>query len=100
MSALPHRIERNPSAPIALKYQIEHIAADVGRLRRRFVSNDGWSGLYIVERIAHGLETVDGILHADAAELVRVHDFTVDQALAAVDRRRATFRRLLGESQR
>lgn len=108
MSALARRIERNPSAPIALRMQLERAAADVGRLRRRFASNEhSWSGLYLVERIALALETVDAILHADAAELQREFfcicgddDLATEEALAVIDRRVTEFRRLLGERRR
>jgi hypothetical protein len=103
LSALARRVSRW-EAEFALAHQVEQSAADVGRLRRRLASIDGWTGLYIVERLGHRLETIDAILQPDAAELYREafalcgdDDLAVEEALATVDARAEEFRRLLGD---
>jgi hypothetical protein len=102
--ALVRRLARNESAEVALNWQLEAAAADVGRLRRRFASNGGWTGLYLVERLGHRLETIDAILQPDAAELYREalavcteDGLAVEEALATVDARAKWFLRLLGD---
>ena len=87
---------------------VEGLAADVGRLRRRFASNgDAWSGSYVADRVAGHVETLDAWFHASAAEIYRDDVFggateeeAVQHALAVVDKRARTIRGLLGESAR
>jgi hypothetical protein len=83
----------------AVVEHVDLIAADVRRLRRRFASNDGWTGAYLLDRLAARLDELDAILQPGAAELV-LAGFDVDEALETVDRRAATLRRLLGEAMR
>jgi hypothetical protein len=84
----------------ALLGRVERIAADVGRLRRRFASNDAaWTGAWLADRLAEDVESLDGMLGASAGELVQEGDDDVD-ALRSVERRQREVRRLLGEAER
>lgn len=54
-----------------LHVRLEELAADVGRLRRRFASNeDAWTGSYIADRIAGNVEALHCIITPSAGELV------------------------------
>jgi hypothetical protein len=75
--------------------RLDAIAADLGRLRRRFDSNSAaWTRTFIVDRLAEHVETLDCMLHVSAGELVQ-QGLAVDAALEAVDARSARLRRLL-----
>jgi hypothetical protein len=84
--------------------RIDLLACDVGRLRRRFASNEhAWTGEYICDRLADGIDTLDAIIGPTAGELQRDyfavcgdHDLAVEEALEVVDRRTAQIRWLLG----
>lgn len=85
----------------ALVDRVEEIARDVGRLRRRFASNDGaWTGIYIADRLADNVETVHGMLHLSAADLVAAtfpgDDDAISAAIDHVDRRTRQLHALLG----
>jgi hypothetical protein len=79
----------------------ERIADDVGRLRRRFRSNDGWTGEYIADRIAGNILNLAGMLGPSAAELVAQtypgDPETVEEALRLVDEHDRQLRARLGE---
>jgi hypothetical protein len=88
----------------AFVLRLDGIARDAGWLRRRFRSNpDAWTGEYIAERLAGGIESLAGLVWPTAGELQRDyftvcgdHDLAVEEALEVVDRRAAQLQRLLG----
>src|SRR5262245_45827923 len=92
----------------ALLAMVEAIAEDVGRLRRRFASNESaWTGVYLVERLAGNVESLDVMISTPAAELYRDflaycgdEELALEESLAVVDRRAAELRRLLAEAER
>lgn len=95
-------VGRNPASFARVMYAdalleaAERLAADVGRIRRRFASNEGaWSVAWLADRLAEQVESLDCMLSASAGELVREGD-EVDDALRSVGRRQALIRRLLG----
>jgi hypothetical protein len=81
----------------AFVYQLEQLAADVGRLRRRL--RDDEYGLHLVDRIGGRVDAIDSLVHPCAAELVVAGD-TVDEALAFTDGRAFRIRALLGVTPR
>lgn len=92
-----------------LRDRLDDLARDVGRLRRRFESNEAtaWTGVYLVERIAEVVETLDVMVSPTAADLHRAFliecsddSVALAEALAVVDRRAKAVRRLLGEVER
>lgn len=90
----------------AVRDRLDEIARDLGRLRRRFESND-WTGVYLVERLAGTVETLDCMVSPSAGELYRSFmvecgddQVALEEALAVVDRHAAELRRLLGEAER
>lgn len=93
----------NEAEAVALFSRVDAIAADVGRLRRRFASNpDAWTGGYIADRIAGNLQTLDAMMRPTAAELVAWtfpgDEEAVEAALEVVDKRDEDLRRLLGDA--
>ncbi len=92
----------------ALLARLEALAADVGRLRRRFASNDdAWTGAYVVDRIAQHVECLDSWFSATAADIYSenlIHGASEDEAVAhafaVVDKRARHIRGLLGEEPR
>jgi hypothetical protein len=89
----------------AFARRIEAIAEDVGRLRRRFASNESaWTGLAIVGSLAHHVDALDAFLQPTAADIYAANLWecgdeqeSVTAALEDVDRRVRHFRMLLGE---
>lgn len=91
----------------ALLGQLDALAGDVGRLRRRLASDVAWSGGYIVDRIATAVESIDLMLRPSAGELAgdevaagADEAAAVTRALTTVDRRSTKLRGLLGEAER
>jgi len=77
--------------------KLEALAEDVGRLRRRLVSDE--YGTFIVDRIGLAVDGLDAFLHSTAAELV-ARGVDVETALARVDARATRLQGLLGEAKR
>jgi len=84
----------------ALRFHVEDLAADVGRMRNRL--RDDEYGLLVVDRIASRVETLSQMVWPTAAEIVRANlehcdeSDAVELALADVDRRARQLRTLLG----
>jgi hypothetical protein len=85
---------------IAIARAVDQMAGDLGRLRRRFDSNDGWSGLWLVDRLAGHVLTLDGVVCASAGELVAWtypgDPETADAAIEVVERHAHDQRTRLG----
>ena len=81
----------------AILYQLEEIAADVGRLRRR--AEPETSIAYALERIADRVESIDSIVCFSAGQLVAEGE-AVERAVELVDVRARQLRTLLGEKRR
>lgn len=87
---------------------LEALAADVGRLRRRFASNEAaWTGPFVVDRIALLVDGLDAQLQPTAGELYRERiadglddGRAVASALGVVDARARRMRELLREPAR
>jgi hypothetical protein len=75
--------------------QVDDIARDIARLRRRF--RDDEYTLHLVDRLAGRVESLDAMLFPAASELVE-DGWPVQEALTRVDGRAAEFRRLLGKA--
>lgn len=88
---------------MAVEIQMGMIAADLGRLKKHLapmVENfDKSYTAHMIERLSNAVEAIDTELNPTAAELVN-EGMAVDEALAAVDRRRAALLRTLGQEQR
>ncbi len=82
------------SLATAFVYQLEELAADVGRLRRR-VNGDEYAA-HLVDRIGGRVENLDAILWPTAGELVD-DGYAIDAAFARVDRRHRQIQTLVGE---
>jgi hypothetical protein len=86
----------------AFAYQLERIAADVGRLRRRHCADD-YTG-HLLDRIGGSVDTLDTLIRPRASEIYRANlwecgdeDESVKAALEDVDARVRDIRTLLGE---
>jgi VIT1/CCC1 family predicted Fe2+/Mn2+ transporter len=84
-----------------LRRRVDALALDVGRLRRH-LDGDTYAG-FLAWRVANGIEAIDCLLEATAAELFRGNvafglddEEAVAEALATVDARSRTLRRALG----
>jgi hypothetical protein len=82
------------SVATAFLANLEDIAGDVGRLRRRLPA-DGYDA-FLVDRIGSRIDILDGLVQPTAGELVADGEAT-DAALAHVDARRNQIRMLTGE---
>jgi hypothetical protein len=76
----------------ALRLRLDELADDVGRLRRRFASNENaWTGDYIADRIAGHVESLVLMVEPSAAEIACCwapgDDEAVDEAIRIVDER-------------
>jgi hypothetical protein len=80
---------------VATDGRLDALAGDVGRLRRS-LDPESYGG-FLIARIAGHIETLDAILQPTAGELYREADVPLTRALATVDERSRTLRRLLGE---
>jgi hypothetical protein len=83
-----------------LRLRIAELAADVGRLRRRFASNEnGWTSAYIADRMAGHVEALHCLATPSAAELVAWtapgDEDAIDEAIQIVDERWRRLRSLL-----
>jgi hypothetical protein len=90
----PSGDDREPEPPLARAFlaQVEALAVDAARLRRRV---DGDYSVHLVERVGDRVECLDALVQPTAGELVR-DGLPVDEALGRVDARAAELRRLLG----
>lgn len=79
----------------ALLEHVGRIAADVGRLRRRFAAND--YDAFLFDRLAACVDAVDAMLRPTASDLVSA-GVSVDAALRTVDERAMQLRSLSGEA--
>lgn len=81
------------SAPVpgsALRDHVWELARDVGMLRRRFASNEyAWTGVWLCDRIAGRVASIDLMLRPSAAELVAWtypgDQETIEEAIRLVD---------------
>lgn len=86
----------------ALRDCLDELAADVGRLQRRFASNPDWTGVYVANRIAGHVEALVLMVEPTAAELAASYapgdDEAIIEAIRVVDARWRRLRSLLGRA--
>lgn len=80
----------------ATTYQLDALAADIGRLRRRLPEGD--YNEWLLECISGRVLTLDAVLQPTAGELART--VPVQEALRVVDQRAHRLSCLLGEAAR
>lgn len=99
MATAAHTTETltTPLQAVTFARQIETLAEDVGRLRRR-VSGDEYAG-HLVDRLAAHLEVIDAFLKPTAGELHRA-GWNVQSALEHVDAQARHFDALFGPETR
>jgi hypothetical protein len=82
--------------------RIDELAADIGRLRKRFNSNPEWTGAYLADRLACHVQDLALILEPTAGQLTAWHapgdDTAVKEAIRLVDARHQRLLQLLGEA--
>lgn len=92
-----------PDHAFAFVGQLEELAADVGRLRRRLKPEPESTLTFQLDRIAHSVEALDAFVQPTAAELYRISladelepERALSVALEQADSRARSLRSLLG----
>lgn len=88
----------------AILANLERIATDVGRLRRRLP--EGSPDQHALDRISNAVQTIDAVLQPTAADLYRSnfrisgdHELSLAEALHTTDRRAHRLRELLDDTE-